>query len=414
MAFFFRSCQRSDPEPYADDRDLPRDEDEEESGLPRSFAGRWKGDVLGKEGPNHSNFAPEGDNRLWCCRVPFTYGRQTRVIPADSTMYAAELAASVQKKAGMPARSPSRKLTPYPGKTAVATLQHLEMIAPAKSTMDRNRSQLTSSNSTIAASRASSICANSGARPKRISKANGSGSRSSNEAGSKGRASGSDGTASGSGGTGGGSGTTSGSGGQDSRGGTEGSGKSAYSSCSFESIDWSKPPSSLLEASMRRVALNEKAEMEALEKERIKTRKKYPRPIKVFTESFFRGLVSGHIQWASAESVSASFHEDARMVTHDGQMYYGRTGIIKRLNRGMERLLKMLGDHKKITTKGSERLDLTKLQEMGLECCEPVKVDESTWSVRYNMKKGVLRYSFEDEFVLEETSIKKLTRRMIR
>ena len=47
--------------------------------------------------------------------------------------------------------------------------------------------------------------------------------------------------------------------------------------------------------------------------------------------------------------------------------YYGRNGLIKRLNRGMERLLKMLGEHKgKIkgmkTQKKGDPLDLNKLQ----------------------------------------------------
>ena len=47
--------------------------------------------------------------------------------------------------------------------------------------------------------------------------------------------------------------------------------------------------------------------------------------------------------------------------------YYGRNGLIKRLNRGMERLLKMLGELKgKIkgmkTQKKGDPLDLNKLQ----------------------------------------------------
>ncbi len=106
-------------------------------------------------------------------------------------------------------------------------------------------------------------------------------------------------------------------------------------------------------------------------------------------------------------------------MTHDGQMYYGRSGLIKRLNRGMERLLKMLGEHKgKIKGVKQQRkgdpLDLNKLQEMGLECLEPVQVEEGTWRVVFNMKKGVLKYSFEDEFVMEDNNIKKLTRRLVR
>lgn len=62
----------------------------------------------------------------------------------------------------------------------------------------------------------------------------------------------------------------------------------------------------------------------------------------------------------------------------------------------------------------SDKIDLAKLQEMGLECLEPVQVEEGTWRVVFNMKKGVLKYSFEDEFVMEEGKINKLTRRLIK
>jgi len=107
------------------------------------------------------------------------------------------------------------------------------------------------------------------------------------------------------------------------------------------------------------------------------------------------------------------------MMTHDGQMYYGRMGLIKRLNRGMERLLKMLGEHgkgkkNKLGLGANEQLDLKKLQALGLECLEPVQVEEGTWRVVFNMKKGVLKYSFEDEFIMEDGKIKKLTRRLIK
>ena len=57
------------------------------------------------------------------------------------------------------------------------------------------------------------------------------------------------------------------------------------------------------------------------ERERIKKLKLYPKPLKIFTESFFRGLLSGNGQWASDERVVGCFHEEARMMTHDGQMY---------------------------------------------------------------------------------------------
>ena len=362
----------------------------------------------------------------------------TRVAPVERERYAADMIAAVQqrKAALMPTRSASRKLTPYPGKTAVANLQHLEMIAPVHASgmhrggLHRSHGRLSSSSS-IAASRASSICANSGAKPVRPGGRHGKRSkdRGANRDGSDGsgrsgsasnedssghnsRTSGSSGLSSGDMGSGGT--------GQDSRGTSRGtgssgySGDSVYSRCSYDSIDWSRPPQSLLEASMRRVAMNERAELERTERERLKAMRKYPRAIKVFSEKFFRGLVNGYTQWASAEQVESCFHEEVVMMTHDGQMYYGRVAVIKRLNRGMDRLLKMLGKQR-----GKNKdFDLARLQEMGVECCDPVQEDEGTWRVVYNMKKGVLQYSFEDEFIMEDNGsqvvIKKLTRRLVR
>ncbi len=35
--------------------------------------------------------------------------------------------------------------------------------------------------------------------------------------------------------------------------------------------------------------------------------------------------------------------EDARMLTHDRQLFSGRTAIIRRLNAGMDQFLKMIG-----------------------------------------------------------------------
>jgi len=375
----------------------------------------------------HDKAAMRTTKRQWCFRNPCL---ATRSRPRGRSVAPVEMTAAdinngdgggghrVQEKRSLPSRSPSRKLTPYPGKTGASSLKNLQrLMAPGSQVMsagDRqtsfNRSNAKKYSLTnVQESKASSICANSGAKP--ISEHNrrgrGRSNSNSNSNGESGSGSNSKSRESRSSGT-----NTNGSGSNES--GDTGTSSNTYSTCSYDSIDWSKPPSSLLEASMRRVAINEKREMENREKERIKKLKLYPKPLKIFTESFFRGLLSGNGQWASDPRLVNCFNEDARMMTHDGQMYYGRSGLIKRLNRGMERLLKMLGEHNKKKKEQTDKLDLQKLQEMGLECLEPVQVEEGVWRVVFNMKKGVLKYSFEDEFVMENNCIKKLTRRLIR
>lgn len=428
MAFLFRACQRGEVEETTYNYNIS---ESDQVRLPRSVGGYQEDNMMqyihgsDQESNNPSCFRACSKGGWGLGRGSVGRGRERsrnrkKIVPMDNATFSAEMtpAAHLQQKKSLPSRSPSRKLTPYPGKTGASSLEKLKMLAPGRNgSMDMDRSNSSSNfcsfkrsnakkydfkglSSMNMDSRASSICANSGAKPIR-EKSNGSSSRS--KSNSNGDSSGS-GTRSGTG-TGG-------------SGSAESGESNTHSTCSYDSIDWSKPPSSLLEASMRRVAMNEKKEMVAREKERIKKLKLYPKPLKVFTEMFFRGLLSGNAEWAADEKVVACFHEEARMMTHDGQMYYGRNGLIKRLNRGMERLLKMLGEHNKGKGKKSKPvdqvLDLNKLQEMGLECCEPVQTEEGTWSVVFNMKKGVIKYSFEDEFVMEGQNIKKLTRRLIR
>ncbi|PNW70189.1 hypothetical protein CHLRE_17g709600v5 [Chlamydomonas reinhardtii] len=62
-----------------------------------------------------------------------------------------------------------------------------------------------------------------------------------------------------------------------------------------------------------------------------------------FSEAFLRALATGDVRWGSDPRVSGLFTEGARMLTHDGQLFVGRTAIIRRLNAGMEQLHRMLG-----------------------------------------------------------------------
>mmetsp|Transcript_4995 Transcript_4995/g.17990 ORF Transcript_4995/g.17990 Transcript_4995/m.17990 type:complete len:424 (-) Transcript_4995:132-1403(-) len=423
MAFLFRACRRGEEErdvlPDGGGVDVMEGGDgvhdwPDNKPLPRSVGGYYyyeEGEVEEDGGGRCFLLRP-------CSRRAKNHARGRRgrsmarinpMVDINHLAQESELAtvAALQQKRSLPARSPSRKLTPYPGKTQPSSLKNLARFVQTQApgglgAMDRNpsfrRSNAERYSLTNDSSKASSVCAESGAKPIRSGRREKDGKSGSSSEGQES--------------------SNSGAGTQDSGSGDSGntgtSTNTRGSTCSYDSIDWSKPPSSLLEASMRRVAINERKEIVEREKERIRKLKLYPKPLKVFTESFFKGLLGGNSQWASDARVVDCFHEDARMMTHDGQMYYGRLGLIKRLNRGMERLLKMLGEHGKGKLPKNQKLDLAKLQEMGLECLEPVQTEEGTWRVVFNMKKGVLKYSFEDEFVMEEGTIRKLTRRMIK
>ncbi|MEW5300362.1 MAG: hypothetical protein WDW36_003298 [Sanguina aurantia] len=64
---------------------------------------------------------------------------------------------------------------------------------------------------------------------------------------------------------------------------------------------------------------------------------------KQFADAFLRALLSGDKKWGSDPALSALLHENARMVTHDQQLFSGKTAIIRRLNQGMEQFLRLIG-----------------------------------------------------------------------
>lgn len=62
-----------------------------------------------------------------------------------------------------------------------------------------------------------------------------------------------------------------------------------------------------------------------------------------FAEQFQKALLTGNASWGSLPEVGSVLDEMCEMVGHDGQVYVGRAAIIRRLNKGMEQFLKMLG-----------------------------------------------------------------------
>ncbi|KAF8058910.1 inosine triphosphate pyrophosphatase [Scenedesmus sp. PABB004] len=61
-----------------------------------------------------------------------------------------------------------------------------------------------------------------------------------------------------------------------------------------------------------------------------------------FAEAFLAALAAGDTRWGSAPGVAGLLSDDARMVGLDKQLYVGRPAIVRRLNAGVEQLVRMV------------------------------------------------------------------------
>lgn len=95
--------------------------------------------------------------------------------------------------------------------------------------------------------------------------------------------------------------------------------------------DMNRPPRSLLEASSRKVVRNIEQGIRAKQDEKKTSGKMV---CMQFTEAYTTALRNGNIKWASNQTVSELFHQDAKLITHDKQTFIGLTAIIRRLNAG--------------------------------------------------------------------------------
>ena len=87
----------------------------------------------------------------------------------------------------------------------------------------------------------------------------------------------------------------------------------------------------------------------------------------------------------------------------------GKGGILKRLNRGIESLLKMTGPIK-LDEKPEDIYSIPGIQITG-----PLEVAPLKWKVTYAMKYNMNTFKFEDEFdLIDNGQIKTLTRRLLK
>nr|ARO50087.1 hypothetical protein [Yamagishiella unicocca] len=109
-----------------------------------------------------------------------------------------------------------------------------------------------------------------------------------------------------------------------------------------------------------------------------------------FCDAFLRALASGDARWGSDPRVASLFGEGSRMLTHDGQLFVGRTAIIRRLNAGMEQLHKMLGA---MPAGGDEAAAASQAQQLADK-----------------FRFGLRRFRLQDQFAIRGGSVARLKR----
>ncbi|KAK9829151.1 hypothetical protein WJX72_004206 [[Myrmecia] bisecta] len=145
-------------------------------------------------------------------------------------------------------------------------------------------------------------------------------------------------------------------------------------------ISSDRRPSSLLEASARRLALAKHRSEAALNS----SAQSIPQQ---FIDAYMEAVKAGDAQWASAALVSGLFAEQAKMVTQDKQTYHGKPAVVRRLNKGMETLLRMAGQ---------EAADAA--PDFTVE--GPSETASGTWLVTYIFKRGMAKYRVVNEFTI--------------
>ena len=151
---------------------------------------------------------------------------------------------------------------------------------------------------------------------------------------------------------------------------------------------------------------------------------------RAFAEAFLAALSAGNTKWASEAAVGDLLADAAKMVGLDKQLYVGKTAIIRRLNGGMEQLVKMAqatatdssssssnaspGDATAATAAGSSgsiaslAKQLPKPQ-LTVSCPDP-KGKPSVVEAVYSFRWGIRKFTMRDEFIVRGGQVLRLRR----
>ena len=150
-----------------------------------------------------------------------------------------------------------------------------------------------------------------------------------------------------------------------------------------------------------------------------------------FADAFLKAMEAGDLKWASEISLASLFDEQAKMVAPDKQVFVGKTAILRRLNQGIEQLVKMAssyvedggetaggaaaagGDGNGGTSSGSKLSQGlgSKKPKAALEVSCPDRKGRPSYVIAtYTFKWGLRKFVFKDEFVVRGGLILRLRR----
>jgi hypothetical protein len=143
---------------------------------------------------------------------------------------------------------------------------------------------------------------------------------------------------------------------------------------------------------------------------------------KAFAEAFLSALAAGNVKWASGNEVGELLAESAKMVGLDKQLYVGKAAIIRRLNGGMDQLVKMANatatDSSSSSTDadaaagGDAVADVAKWlpkPQLSVSCPDPKGRPTQVEAV-YTFKWGIRKFTMRDEFIVRGGQILRLRR----
>jgi hypothetical protein len=146
---------------------------------------------------------------------------------------------------------------------------------------------------------------------------------------------------------------------------------------------------SLFEASMRRVEQNQRSSPGAnrpdSEDQGIPLR---------FLEAYVTALKDGNTKFASSPAISDMFADSAKLIAQDKQTYHGKAAVLRRLDKGMETLVKMAGKDAAIPT---------------YELEGPTQNDEGAHVIKCTLRRGVTKMGFALEFLIIGGKVMSLT-----
>jgi hypothetical protein len=136
-----------------------------------------------------------------------------------------------------------------------------------------------------------------------------------------------------------------------------------------------------------------------------------------FADAFLAALATGNTKWGSDAAVAQLLHEAAKMLGIDEQLYVGKTAIIRRLNSGMDQLVKMVAANAVDSSDGgsnssnaaAELASSMPKPLLSVTCPDP-KAKPSLVVAQYTFKWGLRKFTLRDEFIVKNGQIMRLRR----